>query len=158
MTQVYIHYLLNVGVNKIDIYYALSRKRKTTHFRHDDPVTRPLSGILAFLREIHRPHPSQRQVSRSLNVLFDVSSNNPDTKVHGVHMPIWGRQDPGGSHVGTMNFAIWEAIVIISDGIRLMWRHDNGPLRRWKISPLRYLTLALNEPVAGLSTLHSATF
>ena len=23
--------------------------------------------------------------------------------------PIWGRQDPGGPHVGPMNFAIWEA-------------------------------------------------
>ena len=37
-------------------------------------------------------------------------SNNtlPDTKVHGVNMePIWGRQDPGGPHVGPMNFTIW---------------------------------------------------
>ena len=34
--------------------------------------------------------------------------NNPDSKVHGVNMgPIWGRQDPGGPHVGPMNFAIW---------------------------------------------------
>ena len=32
----------------------------------------------------------------------------PDSKVHGANMgPIWGRQDPGGSHVGPMNFAIW---------------------------------------------------
>ena len=29
--------------------------------------------------------------------------------VHVVNMgPIWGRQDPGGTHVGPMNFAIWE--------------------------------------------------
>ena len=34
---------------------------------------------------------------------------NPDSKVHGAIMgPIWGRQDPGGPHVGPMNFAIWE--------------------------------------------------
>ena len=34
--------------------------------------------------------------------------NYPDSKVHGANMgPIWGRQDPGGSHVGHMNFAIW---------------------------------------------------
>ena len=33
----------------------------------------------------------------------------PDSKVHGANMgPIWDRQDPGGSHVGPMNFAIWE--------------------------------------------------
>ena len=31
----------------------------------------------------------------------------PDSKVHGANMgPIWGRQDPGGSHVGLMNIAI----------------------------------------------------
>ena len=33
----------------------------------------------------------------------------PDSKVHGANMgPIWGRQDPGGPHVGLMNFAIWD--------------------------------------------------
>ena len=35
-------------------------------------------------------------------------SYSPDSKVHGANMgPIWGRQDPGGPHVGPMNFAIW---------------------------------------------------
>ena len=33
----------------------------------------------------------------------------PDSKVHGANMgPIWGRQEPGGPHVGPMNFAIWD--------------------------------------------------
>ena len=33
----------------------------------------------------------------------------PDSKVHGAHMgPTWGRQDPGGSHVGHVNLAIWD--------------------------------------------------
>ena len=37
-----------------------------------------------------------------------ISSNSPDSKVRGANMgPIWGRQDPGGPHVGPMNFAIW---------------------------------------------------
>ena len=37
---------------------------------------------------------------------------DPDSKVHGVNMgPIWGRQDPGGPHVGSMNFAIWVKLV-----------------------------------------------
>ena len=32
----------------------------------------------------------------------------PDSENHGANMgPIWGRQDPGGPHVGPMNFAIW---------------------------------------------------
>ena len=31
-----------------------------------------------------------------------------DSTVHGANMgPIWDRQDPGGSHVGPMNLAIW---------------------------------------------------
>ena len=35
--------------------------------------------------------------------------NIPDSKVHGANMgPIWGRQDPGGPHVGPMNFVIWD--------------------------------------------------
>ena len=37
----------------------------------------------------------------------------PDSKVHGAHMgPIWGRQVPGGPHVGPMNFAICDGIDI----------------------------------------------
>ena len=32
----------------------------------------------------------------------------PDSKVHGANVgPTWDRQDPGGPHVGPMNFAIW---------------------------------------------------
>ena len=39
------------------------------------------------------------------------SATIPDSKVHGANMgPIWGRQDPGGPHVGPMNFAIWDVI------------------------------------------------
>ena len=35
----------------------------------------------------------------------------PDNKVHGANMgPIWVQQDPGGPHVGPMNFAIWANI------------------------------------------------
>ena len=31
-----------------------------------------------------------------------------DSKVHGANMgPFWGRQDPGGPHVGPMNLAFW---------------------------------------------------
>ena len=32
----------------------------------------------------------------------------PDSKVHWANMgSTWGRQDPGGPHVGPMDFAIW---------------------------------------------------
>ena len=43
-------------------------------------------------------------------------SNIPDNKAHGTNMgPIWGRQDPGGPHVGPMNFAIWDGAVLYND-------------------------------------------
>ena len=48
--------------------------------------------------------------------------------------PIWGRQDPGGPHVGPLNFAIWDlfqdgtnswSVVSISDisNILLLYNH-----------------------------------
>ena len=39
---------------------------------------------------------------------------NLDSKVHGTNMgPIWGRQDPGGPHVGPMNFAIGVSMLVL---------------------------------------------
>ena len=38
----------------------------------------------------------------------------PVSKVHGANMGlIWGRQDPGGPHVGPMNFIIWAHRVLL---------------------------------------------
>ena len=43
--------------------------------------------------------------------LPEPSKTYPDSKVHGAKMgPIWGWQDPGGSHVGPMNLAIWDKL------------------------------------------------
>ena len=43
----------------------------------------------------------------------------PDSKVQGANMgPIWGRKDPGGPHVGPINFAIW--------GVTLKRIHQNS--------------------------------
>ena len=40
-------------------------------------------------------------------LLTDTRWNHPDSKVHGANMGLtWGRQDPGGPHVGHMNIAI----------------------------------------------------
>ena len=36
-----------------------------------------------------------------------IGSDYPDSKFHGANMgPTWGRQDPGGPHVGHMNLTI----------------------------------------------------
>ena len=55
----------------------------------------------------------------------------PDSKVHGANMGlIWGRQDPGGPHVGPMNFAIWygNAFRVIDPllGYSICYRSDTG--------------------------------
>ena len=35
------------------------------------------------------------------------TQDHPESKVHGANMgPIWSQEDPGGPHVGPMNFAI----------------------------------------------------
>ena len=40
--------------------------------------------------------------------LFNISVKDPDSNIHGTNMgPVWDLQDPGGSHIGPMNFAIW---------------------------------------------------
>ena len=44
-----------------------------------------------------------------LNIITftDFPKHYPDSKFHWANMgPIWGRHDPGGPHVGPMNFAI----------------------------------------------------
>ena len=38
----------------------------------------------------------------------------PDSKVYGANTgPTLGRQDPAGPHVGHVNLAIWETIIIV---------------------------------------------
>ena len=45
-----------------------------------------------------------------------------DSKVHGANMgPIWGRQDPGGPHVGPMNFAIRDPLKQFWIILKLDW-------------------------------------
>ena len=45
-----------------------------------------------------------------------------DSKVRGANMgPIWGRQDPGGLHVGPMNFAIWDVKQLPMSAIYANW-------------------------------------
>ena len=45
-------------------------------------------------------------ISNSPAVDPGTQDRDPDSKVHGANMgPIWGRQDPGGPHVGPMNLS-----------------------------------------------------
>ena len=56
--------------------------------------------------QLHKPHLAT--IPREYDLCEQIQSSPPGSKVHGANMgPIWGRQDPGGPHVGPMNFAIW---------------------------------------------------
>ena len=56
---------------------------------------------------------SQQQIAEFIQIShgpihLSFIGTDPDSKVHGANMgPIWGRQAPGGPHVGPMNFVIW---------------------------------------------------
>ena len=50
---------------------------------------------------------SDRQICPEHNVNLDVAIPS-SSFIIGFIIFIWGRQDPGGPHVGPVNFAIWE--------------------------------------------------
>ena len=53
---------------------------------------------------------------------YIIITANPDSKARGANMgPIWGRQDPGGPHVGPMNLAIWETISVFPRMLMIIW-------------------------------------
>ena len=55
-----------------------------------------------------------------------------NSKFHGANMgPIWGRQDPGGPHVGPMNFAIWDGIQSRKKIIRHLHMYISGIRYTW---------------------------
>ena len=51
----------------------------------------------------------------------------PDSKVDGANIgPIWGRQDPGGRHVGPVNFAIWGVFLqTLLPSLSCKYTHDH---------------------------------
>ena len=56
----------------------------------------------------------------ALKLKSSLNNNSPESKVHEAYMgPTWGRQDPGGSHVGPVNLAI--RVSIGSGSNRLNW-------------------------------------
>ena len=73
------------------------------------------------------------QIKKVIRCLKKVAWNIPDSKVHGANMgPIWGRQDPGGPHVGPMNFAIWDDnLYTISHRSQHLRYHDWCKLVTW---------------------------
>ena len=86
----------------VDFFIFLSRKARLIIF----------FAMALHVREIIYKNVSNRlyhiNYFKYRKKIIEVSHDLPGSKVHGANMgPIWGRQDPGGPHVGPMNFAIW---------------------------------------------------
>ena len=80
--------------------------------RHPAKITHHPHKVTHHPRRVTR-HP-QRVIQWRIS-LHRLMVSNPDSKVYGANMgPIWGRQDPGGPHVGPMNFATWDHIETLS--------------------------------------------
>ena len=95
---------------------------------------------------IHIPDGCEIQVAKvwdSMLQKYDPAVN-PDSKVHGAYMgPTWGRQDPGGPHVGPMILAICESyhITCAADQMTLTRQKIENNLWLWNlvIPPLTLL-------------------
>ena len=77
----------------------------------------------------------------------------PDSKVHGANMgPIWGRQDPGGPHVGPMNFyQLGQSLLCFCFlNLCLHWRSRNIVVSLLLFRPLlRYCNIATDSHNVG---------
>ena len=82
---------------------------------------RNILGVEINCHDFSNPHPWEFSASMQMHFQpFSLSAPlsscldalnpppTPDNKVYGANMgPTWGRQDPGGSHVGNMSLVIW---------------------------------------------------
>ena len=88
---------------------------------------RQLSAILQYL--LHNSNSRYFIIKAVHKGIYNISTvgiaaghlSTPDNKVHGVNMgPIWGRQGPGGPHVGPMNFAIWDHCILLKSIVAVL--------------------------------------
>ena len=77
----------------------------------------------------------------------------PDSKVHGAYMgPTWGRQDPGGPHVGPMNFSIRDVAIWWSSPVS--YRQATYPQRSGRHQSYGDKGLMVGIPITRDSTLN----
>ena len=115
-------YQLTGGMN----WLCSQTRLKHSHFPLKYSERHSIGGLWGWVMESHSRDPlactwtyhaiwglwCQKQISQAglsnYTPQLTAGCNHPDSKVHGANMgPILGRQDPGGPHVGPMNFAIW---------------------------------------------------
>ena len=71
---------------------------------------------------------------------------NPNSNIHGANMgPIWGRQKPGGPHVGPMKFAIWEGF------------QSDRSSSQTQLSIYRSIKQLASLPIKGFDDMHASS-
>ena len=101
-------FIRNMKLRKLMVTNNVSFNKKLTHmilvayiFQLSWVIPSNITGII-FPQQLKWKNTLQASMKQQLPFSY------PDNKVHGANVgPIWGRQDPGGPHVGAMNFVIW---------------------------------------------------
>ena len=110
-----------------------------------EPVNLPLKIWVNGSHEATKNYITKTKHSTMVRWIYSMG-HTPDSKVHGANMgPIWGWQAPDGSHVGTMNFAIWGLFLSVSNTIYIwiktpiLWATKDCPpsALSMSINPLR---------------------
>ena len=109
---------------------------------YDNTITLPTSNGLSLMAKIDSIwRPFMKFLSRSP----EISGDYPDSQVHGANMgPIWGRQDPGGPHVGLMNFAIW---VFQAHLVHVIKGNDRGSCGKVETNDMYKNILGTRRPI-----------
>ena len=121
-----------------------------------------------FSYDLARCRPQAIAVLITAQVVDAILRHYPDSKVRGANMePIWGRQGPGGPHVGPMNFAIWVVIrcwIYAESANALRWYEtiqayyfEDDNFKRIFLNEnyyiLRISLMSVNGPINNTSTL-----
>ena len=116
------------GVNRYRMHTILCIKAYQMSLHQDALMLENMPGNQGI------PHTKGQYCRKCVHVMASSCQNeqttspqffiDPVSKVQGTNMgPIWGRQDPGGPHVGPINFAIWVEILhdLSAKGTNHMW-------------------------------------
>ena len=101
---------VNVCIDCLQFYKGVNKVKSATLwvFLHECGMYLNCTNVDEYVSKLQKP---RRGFSH-----LPWPEGTPDGKVHGSNMgPIWGRLDPGGPHVGPMNFAIWDTVAATGD-------------------------------------------
>ena len=115
--------ILQIGENDYDIKYQ--NYRLTAHLKNMHMLR---IIMICFGPAYDGTTIRSTQPQKNTNKWKSLCNHNPDSKVHEACMgPTWGRQDPGGTHVGPMNIAIRECMKVQKKNRHMFQRHAVPP-------------------------------